>query len=432
MSKYNQLETSSFDAADSRLPVTANVSGDAHDLPAIGYSALMECSETSPVATLCSSAEAEGVSVITLLSLVLGGGASVNSSSSSTNALNQQSFPPDPTTPTAGVDFLGSSTDSFHSLFADFCVAGGASHLEQMCNTLCARLDEVMRWDSVAALRGRECTVKRPDNGALESDWQIVFGAQVEQDEDGDDVILCYQASSRTHGPCAVRSLKKYNAALFQEAKSSASAVDSAAPMPPLYRAELFYMLACQESDAERKGDADFREVCARTAHAELCGLRGDYHADTLACLATLAVLLDEQEKIVEARECFVKCCEGRAATLGRDHEDTLGIQKVFTNFVLKHDVFKMVCADLECQDPVSIDQFKLSFFFRMAIDFNISLAIAAFFSILSLSIASIMCTSSRLYFELGARRLRFRGMPAYATFAAILVLANGQVTYTP
>ncbi len=70
-------------------------------------------------------------------------------------------------------------------------------------------------------------------------------------------------------------------------------------------------------------------------------------------------MLLGKQEKIVEARECFAKCCEGRAATLGRDHEDTLGIQKVFTNFVLKHDVFKMVYADFESQDSVSIDLFK-------------------------------------------------------------------------
>ena len=113
-------------------------------------------------------------------------------------------------------------TDDVRSLLAELCVAGGVSHLEQMWNTLCARLDEAMSNDSVAALRGREFTVKR-SSGALESDWQLVFGAQVEQNKVGDDVILCYQASSRTHRPCAVRSLQKYNAALFQEAKSRIS-----------------------------------------------------------------------------------------------------------------------------------------------------------------------------------------------------------------
>ncbi len=272
MSKYDQLETSSLDAADSSLPVTANLSGDAHDLPVVGCSALVECSASSPVATPCSSAEAKGLFVITPTSLALGGGASVNPSSSSTNAVNQQSFLPGPTTPTAGADFPGFSTDP---------------------DTLCARLEEVMRRDPVAALRGREFTVKR-SSGALQSDWQLVFGAQVhqeiekvvqeeepffvlvqeeadeedeeyEEEEQVTDVVECYQASSRTHRPCAVRSLQKYNAALFQEAKSGASAVDSAAPMPPLYRAELLYMLACQEPDAERKGDADadFTEVCA-------------------------------------------------------------------------------------------------------------------------------------------------------------------------
>jgi hypothetical protein len=200
-------------------------------------------------------------------------------------------------------------------------------------------------------------------SGALECDWQLVFGAQVEQDEDGDDVVLCHQASSRTHRPCAVRSLQEHNAALFQATKSSAAAADSAAAMPALYRAELLYMLARQEPDAERKGDADFTEGCARTAHLELCRLRGDKHADTLSCLATLAVLLGKQGKIVEARECFVKCCEGRAATLGRDHVDTLRIQRDFTNFVVKHDVLKTVCANLESKDhtvySVSIIQFK-------------------------------------------------------------------------
>ena len=154
-------------------------------------------------------------------------------------------------------------------------------------------LDCLQRKDPVAALRGREFTVKR-SSGA----WQLVFGAQVEQDKDGGDVVLCYQASTRTHRDFSVRSLQKYNAALFQEPKSGASAVDSAAAIPPLYRAELLYMLACQKPDAERKGDADadFTEVCARTAHAELCRLRGDNHADTLSCLATLAVLLGKQE----------------------------------------------------------------------------------------------------------------------------------------
>ena len=336
MSKYDQLETSSLDA------------GNAHDLPA-----------TSPVKTPCSSAEAGGVSVITPTSLALGDGASVNSSSSSTNALNQQSFLPSPTTPTSGADFLGFSTDSFRSLLAELCEASGASHVEQMCNTLCATLKAAKHRDSVAVLRGREFTVKR-SSGALESDWQLVFGAQVEQDEDGDDVVLCYQASSRTHRPCAVRSLQKYNAALFQEPKSGASAVDSAAPMPPLYRAELLYMLACHEPDAERKGDADadFREVCARTAHAELCRLRGDDHADTLSCLATLAMILGKQEKIVEARECFVKCCEGRAATLGRDHEDTLGINEAFAGFLKEqqeHDAARSLLLDcLQRKDSVA------------------------------------------------------------------------------
>ena len=123
---------------------------------------------------------------------------------------------------------------SFRSLLVELCEASEASHVEQMCNTLCATLEEAMCRDHVVALRGREFTVKR-SSGALESDWQFVFGAQVEQDEDGDDVVLCYQASSRTHRPCAVRSLQKYNAALFQEPKSGASAVDSAAPMPVSY-----------------------------------------------------------------------------------------------------------------------------------------------------------------------------------------------------
>ncbi len=123
-----------------------------------------------------------------------------------------------------------------------------------------------------------------------------------------------------------MRSLRKLNAALFQETKSSASGVNLAAAAPALYRAELLYILACQEPDAERKGDIDFTEGCARTAHLGLCRLRGDTHADTLSCLATLALILDNQGKTVEAREYFVKCCKGRAATLGRDHVDTLRI----------------------------------------------------------------------------------------------------------
>jgi hypothetical protein len=59
-----------------------------------------------------------------------------------------------------------------------------------MRSTLCAQLDEAMSQDSVAPLRGREFTVECSYDAA-ESEWQLVFGAQVVQDEDGDAVVLC-------------------------------------------------------------------------------------------------------------------------------------------------------------------------------------------------------------------------------------------------
>jgi hypothetical protein len=91
--------------------------------------------------------------------------------------------------------------------------------------------------------------------------------------------------------------LQLHNVALFQETKSSSSAVDSTAAILPLYRAELLYMLACQKSDVECEDDAVFTELCARAAHTELLRLKGDAHADTLACLAALASKLSKQKK---------------------------------------------------------------------------------------------------------------------------------------
>ena len=66
-------------------------------------------------------------------------------------------------------------------------------------------------------------------------------------------------------------------------------------------------MLACQEPTVENKDHAIFTEASARTAYTELCRLRGDAHADTLSCLATLAVHLSKQGKIDEARAAIAR-----------------------------------------------------------------------------------------------------------------------------
>ncbi len=112
--------------------------------------------------------------------------------------------------------------DSPRSIIAALCDADGVSYCENVCLTgtvtLCAKLEQVMSKDSVAVLRGREFTVERSP-GALESDWQLVFGAQVQIDKDGFDRVECYQVSSRTRTyNVDVKFLQKCNADLFQAA----------------------------------------------------------------------------------------------------------------------------------------------------------------------------------------------------------------------
>ncbi len=46
------------------------------------------------------------------------------------------------------------------------------------------------------------------------------------------------------------------------------------------------------------------------------------------------------QGKIVQARECFSKCCEVRSATLGKDCEETLIIQDLFADFLIKQQEY--------------------------------------------------------------------------------------------
>ena len=151
-----------------------------------------------------------------------------------------------PAPSTLDSDLIGFHADSPRSIVTALCAALVVSDHDNICSTLCAELDQVMSDDSVSLLRGREFTVKRLSSGALESDWQLVFGAQVEKDKDGNDEVECYQASSRTYRFFTVRSLENNNVKLFQGMQLPAAAADSTARIPPLYRAELLYMLACQ------------------------------------------------------------------------------------------------------------------------------------------------------------------------------------------
>jgi hypothetical protein len=219
------------------------------------------------------------------------------------------------------------------SIIAALCDSDGVGNHDSFCATLCARLDQVMSNDSVAVLRGREFTVKRSS-----APWSPTGSScsALKLNQTSLELTL----SNATKLPAvpivfvSVASLQKHNADRFQAVMSNASAADSTAQIPPLYRAELLYMLACQEPTVENKDHAVFTVACARTAYSELCRMRGDAHADTLSCLATLAVHLSEHGEIDEAWECFAKCCEGRAAALGEDCEATLSIRESFANFL--------------------------------------------------------------------------------------------------
>ena len=123
----------------------------------------------------------------------------------------------------------------------------------------------------------------------------------------------------------------------------------------------------------KNKDHSIFTEVCARTAYTELCRLKGDAHADTLSCLATLAVHLSKQGKIDEARECFTKCCEGRAATLGEDCEETLSIQESFADLLKEQQEYDaartllLKCLDCRLKVPGPHHQRTLRTQFRLA-----------------------------------------------------------------
>jgi hypothetical protein len=121
-------------------------------------------------------------------------------------------------------------------MIAALCDSHGVSIHEKFCSALYAKLDQAMSKDSVAVLRGRQFTVKR-SSGVLESDWQLVFGAQVQVDHDDDeedeDVVTCYQASSCTSRLVTVTSHQHCNANLFQTLSSSVSAAYSTAQIPP-------------------------------------------------------------------------------------------------------------------------------------------------------------------------------------------------------
>ena len=50
----------------------------------------------------------------------------------------------------------------------------------------------------------------------------------------------------------------------------------------------------------------------------------GDDHADTLACISSLALLLRAQGKLADAEQLFREAFAGRRRTLGNEHPSTL------------------------------------------------------------------------------------------------------------
>jgi hypothetical protein len=353
MSQSHEGHTLPLVAAENHPAVEASVAGASQHAAALGSSAVAAHTQTlsleCPVPALTSSAVADNF-VVTSGSTpplpALGGGSSVRPTSPNSNGLNRQSLLPVPSqSPScAAAGSTSFAADAVCSILAELCAASGADNHEQICCMLRARLDDLISNDSVAALRGRHFVVKRA-SGALESDWQLVFGAQVEQKEEKEEEeeeeeeegiwkVQCYQASSDTFRVCTVQSLQKQNADLFQAFASGAPSGGWTAQVSPLYHAELLYMLACQEPDMSNNDDAVLTEGCARQAYIELCMLKGDVHVDTLLCLATLTSKFRQLKKITEAKQCFAKFCEGMAATYGKDHENTLGIQEAFAEFL--------------------------------------------------------------------------------------------------
>jgi hypothetical protein len=217
---------------------------------------------------------------------------------------------------------------NLHDLLCNLCDSDGSRYPDYIILESTAAFEHRMHADPLAPLRGVTFNAKRssgqacrPGNGAEACNWRLCFGA-IPSISCEAEVVECRNTSGEV-AVKLVQSLREENKNCFQQRHNWYLKSDDSDGR--LTRAEMLYVTAAEllsrnhfamgQSHVHVTRNMDIvAEVCSRASFEELLALRGAQDIDTMLCLSALAASFARQNKLAEARQCYMKCIAGTSA----------------------------------------------------------------------------------------------------------------------